>query len=148
MIRIIQEEKSPAEQKRTAKGSYFRGMKPTLIAEMVFSLLTISVSLAYITEEYNTAADPLVLRTTLSMTFFLTALARLFRARRMRLAGTSRIKYTVQRFYAGVFLVCGILPFFIGYVRAPGVLINYSGDEADLSTKYIGDVRQATGALF
>ncbi len=136
------------QQSQAPKKSFLKGSKATVITEMIFSLLTISITLGYITEEYNPESDQLVLRGFLFLAFFLTAMSRFFRARRMRLAGKPRSKYMMQRAYAGVFLVCSILPFFIGYVRAPGILLSFSESEADMSTEYIGDIRQAIGILF
>ena len=72
------------------------------------------------------------------MTFFAMALARLFRARRMRLAGKPKAKYIMQRVYAGAFLVCSALPAFIGYVKAPGLMMRFTGEMSEIVTDYIG----------
>lgn len=134
--------------KQAPKKSVLRGTRATVVAEMILSLLTISVTLGYITEEYNPKSDPLILRSMLFLAFFLMAMTGLLRARRMRLFGKPRSKCVMQRVYGGVFLVCSVLPFFIGYVKAPGILISFAGNEADIVTDYIGDVRQIIGLLF
>jgi tellurite resistance protein TerC len=76
------------------------------------------------------------------------ALARLFRSRRMRLTGKPKAKYIMQLVYAGVFLVCSVLPAFIGYVKGPGLMMRFTGNVSEIATDYIGDVRQAVGILF
>ena len=125
-----------------------RGQKAATLLEMIFSLMTIPLALDYITREYKGLPDIRELRVVIMMTFFAMALARLFRARRMRLAGKPKSKYIMQRVYAGVFLVCSVLPAFIGYVKAPGMMMRFTGEMSEIAMDYIGDVRQAIGALF
>ena len=134
--------------KAPKKRSVVRGQKAATLLEMIFSLMTIPLALDYITREYKGLPDIRELRVVIMMTFFAMALARLFRARRMRLAGKPKSKYIMQRVYAGVFLVCSVLPAFIGYVKAPGMMMRFTGEMSDIAMDYIGDVRQAIGALF
>ena len=139
-----QTEKKPIRKKR----SVLRGPKTATVLEMIFSLMTIPLALEYITREYKGITDLRELRLVIMMTFFVMALARLFRARRMRLIGKPKAKYIMQRVYAGVFLVCSALPAFIGYVKAPGLMMRFTGEMSEIVTDYIGDVRQAIGILF
>ena len=134
--------------KAPKKRSVVRGQKAATLLEMIFSLMTIPLALDYITREYKGLPDIRELRVVIMMTFFAMALARLFRARRMRLAGKPKAKYIMQRVYAGVFLVCSVLPAFIGYVKAPGMMMRFTGEMSEIAMDYIGDVRQAIGALF
>ena len=134
--------------KAPKKRSVVRGQKAATLLEMIFSLMTIPLALDYITREYKGLPDIRELRVVIMMTFFATALARLFRARRMRFAGKPKSKYIMQRVYAGVFLVCSVLPAFIGYVKAPGMMMRFTGEMSEIAMDYIGDVRQAIGALF
>ena len=139
-----QSEQKPAGKKR----SFLKGQKAATLMEMIFSLMTIPLALGYITREYKRIADIRELRLVIMMTFFVMALARLFRARRMRLVGKPKTKYMMQRVYAGVFLACSALPAFIGYVKGPGLMMRFTGEISEIATEYIGDVRQAIGVLF
>ena len=134
--------------KAPKKRSVLKGSKTATVLEMIFSLMTIPLALEYITREYKRTTDLRELRVVIMMTFFVMALARLFRARRMRLIGKPKAKYIMQRVYAGVFLVCSVLPAFIGYVKGPGLMLEFTGEMTEIVTDYIGDVRQAIGILF
>ena len=134
--------------KAPKKRSVLKGSKTATVLEMIFSLMTIPLALEYITREYKGGTVTRELRVVIMMTFFAMALARLFRARRIRLAGKPKAKYIMQRVYAGAFLVCSALPAFIGYVKAPGLMMRFTGEMSEIVTDYIGDVRQAIGVLF
>ena len=143
-------ERKPTEQARKVrkKRSVLKNIKAVTIVEMVFSLMTIPLALRYIAEEYRGGTVTRDLRLFLCAAFFIMALARLFRSQRMRLAGKPKSKYIMQLIYAGVFLVCSVLPVFFGYVKAPGLLLHITGNEEELAADYVGDVRQVIGMLF
>ena len=123
--------------------SILKGSNMATIAEMVFSLLTLPMALSYITGEVEAAAEAREQCTLLSTFFINLALARLFRARRFRLAGKPVLKARMQLVYAGAFLVCGLLPMFIGYTKSVGIQT-----EQTLTGGYMGDVRQLTALIF
>lgn len=135
-------------EKAPRKRSVLKGTKAATVLEMIFSLMSIPLALEYITREYKGATNLLEQRVVIMMAFFVMALARLFRSRRMRLTGKPKAKYIMQLVYAGVFLVCSVLPAFIGYVKGPGLMMRFTGDVSEIATDYIGDVRQAVGILF
>ena len=78
------------------------------------------------------------------LVFLVTSLARLMRARRMRLQGKPKSKYVMQRVYALAFLVCAVLPFFLPYYKEAGFWANATGKPVG----WCGDVRQAVGLVF
>lgn len=135
-------------KKAPKKRFVLKGTKAATVLEMIFSLISIPLALEYITQEYRGATNLLEQRVVIMMTFFVMALARLVRARRMRLIGKPKAKYVMQLVYAGVFLVCSALPAFIGYVKGPGLMMRFTGEVSEITTDYIGDVRQAIGILF
>lgn len=135
-------------KKAPKKRFVLKGTKAATVLEMIFSLISIPLALEYITREYRGATNLLEQRVVIMMTFFVMALARLVRARRMRLIGKPKAKYVMQLVYAGVFLVCSALPAFIGYVKGPGLMMRFTGEVSEITTDYIGDVRQAIGILF
>ena len=135
-------------EKAPRKRSVLKGTKAATVLEMIFSLMSIPLALEYITREYKGATNLLEQRVVIMMAFFVMALARLFRSRRMRLTGKPKAKYIMQLVYAGVFLVCSVLPAFIGYVKGPGLMMRFTGNVSEIATDYIGDVRQAVGILF
>lgn len=130
------------EKKNEKKGSILKSLKFTTVIEMIFSLLTIPMTLGYLKAEIMGEEQKKVLSGFIVVVFFVTAVARWLRARRMRLSGKPRAKYNMQRVYSLAFLACSILPFFFEYVKGAG-LQNYQE-----ITGWCGDVRQAVGLVF
>ena len=93
------------------------------VVEMLFTLATIPLALAFITASYQTkltSEERSALPAILFLLFFCLALSKLFRSRRMRLMGKPDLKVLTQRIYACSFFVCCILPFFFGFPAGLG----------------------------
>ena len=126
-----------------SRRSILRSSGATTVAEMLLSLMTLPLGLGYITGEIGVEASAAEQRILLSMAFFVLSLIRLLRARRFRMAGKQKHTVMMQWVYCVSFLICGILPVFIGYTMRVGVQ-----DEKTLTGGYLGDVRQLMALIF
>ena len=121
-----------------------KGNKFATVVEMLFTLLTIPLALAYITAAYETRLTSAEQRAILFLLFLCLALSKLFRARRMRFMGKPRLKILTQRIYAGSFFVCSILPFFIGFPAG----LDPQVTAENYSLEFKGDLRQIITIIY
>ena len=131
-------------EKKGKKRSILKGLKFTTVIGMIFALMMIPMTLGYLKAEITAETEPDILGALIVLVFLVTSLARLMRARRMRLQGKPKSKYVMQRVYALAFLVCAVLPFFLPYYKEAGFWANATGKPVG----WCGDVRQAVGLVF
>ena len=122
--------------------SVLKNVKASTFLDMLFSLLTIPLALAYCSQEFKAEAPMLEMRVIICFVFFFMALSRLFRARRFRLGGRQKSVWITQLVFAGVFLACSVLPVFVRYTRPIGLNLQ------DLAVDYCGDLRQLVSMIF
>ncbi len=128
--------------KNGSKLAVIKGSKATTVADMLFSLLTLPLSLNYISGEVKETTSPSEQCILLTAVFLILALSRLFRARRFRLIGKPRLIVITQQVEGVAFLICGILPIFMGYTRGLGI------QTENLTGAFEDDVRQLVGLIF
>ena len=126
-----------------SKRSVLKSSGATTVAEMVLSLIALPLCLGYITGELKADADATEQRVVLGLVFFILALTRLLRARRFRLAGKTKHAVYIQRIFCAAYLICAVLPLFVGYSQRVGLQ-----DEKSITGGYLGDVRQLIGLVF
>ena len=133
-----QEKKQKKETKRNMlKGSGF----PTMV-EMICYVLVLPLGMTYVSNETEAAATQIELRGLLFAVFLLMGVARLMRARRMKLTGKPKGSRAMQFVYAGAFLVCALIPLFFDY-KGPIGIINM-----EESFAFSGDTRQLMALVF
>lgn len=99
-------------KRKTAGKKKKRSMSPLMILEMIFSLLLIPFGFAF--AQFFDAEVPKELMGALMMLeFLLLALATLFRAAGKRYRNQVRRRRTLDFLFAGAYLVCAVLLFFI-----------------------------------
>ena len=126
-----------------SKRSVLRSIGAATIAEMLLSLVTLPLGLGYITSEIGGEAEASDQCVLLFTVFFVMALTRMLRARRFRMAGKPGWMLLMQWGYCIAFMLCGILPLFIGYTMPVGIQ-----DTKNLTGGYLGDVRQLIALIF
>ena len=136
--------KDPARQGRTAT-----------VFEMIFSLLMMPMALNYISNEMTAQTPAAFMRVYLILAFMFMMGARLMRARRMRLTGQPKGSRPMQFVYAGAFLLCALIAFFVDFTLPLGGLtqeeieIFSAADERQIAALLTaGDTRQLVSLVF
>ena len=114
-----------------------------LAAEMFFTVMTLSSAMSYTEGTMTGSKSDEKLLMTLSLTFFFMAVTSLFRAQRMRLNHIPAARCIMKSVQAAAFLVCGILPWFVGF-KTSGTGFY----EGEAGAGFIGDIRQIVGSIF
>ena len=131
-------------EKKEKRRAILKGIRFTTVVGMVLALMTIPMTLGYLKAEITAQTEPDILSAYIILVFLVTSLARLMRARRMRLQGKPKYKYVMQRIYALAFLACAVLPFFFPYHKDAGYWVNATGE----AVGWRRDVRQVVGLVF
>ena len=132
------------------KASGRRGTGIALIAEMIFSVMTIPLALGFTSNEIAGTLEEEKLRIMLSSVFICQVFACLFRARSARLEGKPKSKITLQRICAVIYLVCAVLPLLMRYKVDISLLQNQEALKKAVEgggIGFTGDVRQIVGAI-